>query len=98
MPLPVLALMTTAIHSALDDWSTGKNEAAKNKSTHDMYAPVYRDHLANLVRFNEKAPAAVAKLRTSLWETVWSSTGRVLHDDANVCIDDDIVAEAEALA
>ncbi|KIO19340.1 hypothetical protein M407DRAFT_31011 [Tulasnella calospora MUT 4182] len=98
MPLPVIALMATAVHSVLDDWSTGKNEAAKNKFSHDKYAPIYRDHLANLAKFKEKAPAALSKLQVSLWENAWLSSGSALPDQANVYIDDDVFAEAEAEA
>ncbi|KIO24384.1 hypothetical protein M407DRAFT_26196 [Tulasnella calospora MUT 4182] len=98
MPLPVIALMATAVYSVLDDWSTGKNEAAKNKFSHDKYAPVYRDHLANLFKFKEKAPAALSKLQVSLWENAWLSSGSALPDQANVSIDDDVFAEAEAEA
>ncbi|KAG8934912.1 hypothetical protein FRC01_012961 [Tulasnella sp. 417] len=86
------------VHSVLDDWSAGKNDASKNQFTHDKYAPIYHDHLANLSRFNEKAPAAVAKLQTSLWENAWASTGCALPDEGNVYIDDDVFAEAEAEA
>lgn len=98
MPLPVIALMATAIHSVLDDWSTGKNEAAKSKFSHDKYAPIYRDHLANLNKFKQRAPAALSRLQISLWENAWSSSGSALPSEANVYIEDDVFAEAEAEA
>ncbi|KIO16905.1 hypothetical protein M407DRAFT_33447 [Tulasnella calospora MUT 4182] len=99
MPLPVIALVATAVESVLDDWSTGRNEAAKNKFSRDNYESVYRTHLANLAKFQQKAPKALALLRTSLWENAWSSTNTAFPEEISAPIEDDVfeAAEAEAL-
>ncbi|KAG8993875.1 hypothetical protein FRB90_000577 [Tulasnella sp. 427] len=95
MPLPIIALVATGIHSVLDDWSTGRNESAKNKFSHDNYESIYRVHLANLIKFQEKAPRALANLRITLWQNAWSSTNSTLPDEITVTIDDDVFAAAE---
>ncbi|KAG8972512.1 hypothetical protein FRB90_010208 [Tulasnella sp. 427] len=51
MPLPIIALVVTAVHSVLDDWATGVNEAARNQFSKEKYEPAYREYIANLEKF-----------------------------------------------
>ncbi|KIO19581.1 hypothetical protein M407DRAFT_30773, partial [Tulasnella calospora MUT 4182] len=95
MPLPVIALVATAVESVLDDWSTGRNEAAKNKFSRDNYESVYRTHLANLVKFQQKGPKALAALRTALWENAFS-TNTTFPEEISAPIEDDVFEAAEA--
>ncbi|KAF7799992.1 hypothetical protein EIP86_011235 [Pleurotus ostreatoroseus] len=76
IPLPLLALVATAVHCALMDWESGTFEPRRNKFEHHVYEPIYRDHLGSLNKWKQANPAACAARQQGLWQHVWKVSGR----------------------
>ncbi|KAF7793818.1 hypothetical protein EIP86_004939 [Pleurotus ostreatoroseus] len=91
MPLPVIALVATAVHCALMDWESGKYQSKRNKFEYDVYEPIYREHITSLNMWREKNPARCAARQQLLWTKVWQRSGRdpTLHGPKHDDFDDD---------
>ncbi|KAF7795598.1 hypothetical protein EIP86_006761 [Pleurotus ostreatoroseus] len=76
MPLPLIALVATAVHCALMDWETGACESHKNKFEYDVYQPIYQEHLTSLMTWRQHNMARCAARQQGLWTRVWEINGR----------------------
>ncbi|KAF7795495.1 hypothetical protein EIP86_006657 [Pleurotus ostreatoroseus] len=76
IPLPLIALVATAVQCALLDWETGTNQPHRNKFEYDIYAPVYHDHLDSLTKWRQNNLARCAARQQGLWTKVWQISGR----------------------
>ncbi|KAF7799076.1 hypothetical protein EIP86_010306 [Pleurotus ostreatoroseus] len=76
IPLPLIALVATAVHCALTDWESGTCQPSRNKFEYDIYEPIYRDHMASLSNWQRNNMARCAARQQGLWTRVWQLTGR----------------------
>ncbi|KAG5637418.1 hypothetical protein H0H81_004625, partial [Sphagnurus paluster] len=68
LPLPMLCMISTAIHAALDDWSTGFYRRTEFNA--DTYEDVYRGHELFLNTIRSKKPLAYHRLMADLFKEV----------------------------
>ncbi|KDQ58870.1 hypothetical protein JAAARDRAFT_46540 [Jaapia argillacea MUCL 33604] len=83
IPIPMLALVTTAVECALRDWEDGVFKANVNQFSEDEYRPVYERHLKNLESNKSKAPLFWDKLLRSLFKDAWTHAGNEEIKDTN---------------
>ncbi|GLB45664.1 hypothetical protein LshimejAT787_2500560 [Lyophyllum shimeji] len=81
IPAPMLCIIATAIHAALDDWSTGY--LRKTDFIADEYEDVYRGHALFLQQIREAKPAAYHHMMADLYTQVSAKESRSAVSIAN---------------
>ncbi|KAF7799079.1 hypothetical protein EIP86_010309 [Pleurotus ostreatoroseus] len=76
IPLPLIALVATAIHCALVDWQSGACSPKTNKFEYDVYQPIYSAHLTALETWQQMDGGRCATRQQRLWSRVWELSGR----------------------
>ncbi|EPQ53845.1 hypothetical protein GLOTRDRAFT_131175 [Gloeophyllum trabeum ATCC 11539] len=102
IPLPVLALVATAIECALKDWESGHRISKKknNEFSADDYAESYARRLQMLTNKESKEPAFFESLTRDLFQKAWKLGGNspLKPKEAEDDYDDvDFAAEAAQL-
>ncbi|KAH9912534.1 uncharacterized protein BXZ73DRAFT_107377 [Epithele typhae] len=87
IPLTMVALVSTAIHSSLMDWSQGTHHPTN--FTADKYLDAYTEHVLNLEQIKARNPRGYHKTMHGLYTMAGGSTPpRPANMDANVAMVD----------
>ncbi|GJE91566.1 hypothetical protein PsYK624_077160 [Phanerochaete sordida] len=98
VPVPLIALVATAIECALVDWSTGVRITKGNEFTSHPYADVYQRHLTNLEALGRSNPSVLARRQRDLWQQASDYTGlqaRRITATSGDLDEDDLKADSE---